>query len=247
MIQNATQARAICRLCGALLTDTSVPCWCWYCHKKLAAEDIIGGKPQRFKPPVVGTAASYSGNAGKDQQQPKTLLTRIVRAIDKWDGSDKPITRLTFRDKKYTYLMVFVLALVTSVCIAAAGALDGNLWTSIIGAWVTFATVLVFTFKWMQLKRIPIDPNVQPFPPKPKHTAWHTSGFDIGAVYMVGAYITGIITFFACWAYAIATYGLFLGLGLGWFPASVIAIIVGLLWPVIALGGAVLLAVISSH
>jgi len=56
-----------------------------------------------------------------------------------------------------------------------------------------------------------------------------------GRIYDIGLYATAAITFIGCWIYAVVSYGWFLGLGLGWFPAAVIGIIAGLLWPLIAL------------
>lgn len=50
------------------------------------------------------------------------------------------------------------------------------------------------------------------------------------------AYVVGGIVFVVAWVYAIATYGLFLGIGLGWIPAAFIGAIAGLLWPVVVLG-----------
>lgn len=49
------------------------------------------------------------------------------------------------------------------------------------------------------------------------------------------ACLFGVPTFLACWAYAIATYGWFLGGGLGWLPALCIAGLVGILWPLVLL------------
>ena len=46
--------------------------------------------------------------------------------------------------------------------------------------------------------------------------------------------LLGILTFFGCWIYAVATYGWFLGLSLGWIPSIIIAGIVMLLSPLIA-------------
>jgi hypothetical protein len=46
--------------------------------------------------------------------------------------------------------------------------------------------------------------------------------------------LLGILTFFSCWIYAVATYGWFLGLSLGWIPSIIIAGIVMLLSPLIA-------------
>lgn len=50
-----------------------------------------------------------------------------------------------------------------------------------------------------------------------------------------GFYIVGGIVFLLAWLYAVVTYGLFLGLGLGWLPALVIGFIAGILWPFILL------------
>ena len=61
--------------------------------------------------------------------------------------------------------------------------------------------------------------------------------------YGIGFAIVGGLSFIAAWLYAIATYGFFLGVGLGWIPAAVIGFIAGLLWPLLllVLGGLVLL------
>jgi len=59
-------------------------------------------------------------------------------------------------------------------------------------------------------------------------------------VYVWGFWIVGIITFLATWAYAISTYGFFLGVGLGWIPAAVIGALAGALWPLLLFGGALL-------
>lgn len=53
--------------------------------------------------------------------------------------------------------------------------------------------------------------------------------------YMVGAMITGAIAFFAIWIYAFASWGLLIGLAIGWLPALIGATIVGLLWPLVVL------------
>ena len=58
--------------------------------------------------------------------------------------------------------------------------------------------------------------------------------------------IVGLITFLWCWGYAISQWGWFIGLGVGWFPASIIAILAGFatfgLWPLAALGIVLLIA-----
>ena len=53
--------------------------------------------------------------------------------------------------------------------------------------------------------------------------------------YNIGFWITSVITFLGCWIYAIAQYGFFIGIGLGWIPSMIIAVIAGLLWPLIAI------------
>lgn len=52
-------------------------------------------------------------------------------------------------------------------------------------------------------------------------------------------YVVGLVTFIGCWIYAVFTYGWFLGVGLGWLPSIVIAIIAAYLWPLllVAIGG----------
>jgi hypothetical protein len=47
--------------------------------------------------------------------------------------------------------------------------------------------------------------------------------------YAIGVGVVGIPTFLGCWAYAVAQYGWFLGLGLGWLPAAFIGTIAGLI------------------
>lgn len=51
------------------------------------------------------------------------------------------------------------------------------------------------------------------------------------SIYKVVSVLIGIVAFFASWAYAVASYGWFLGLGLGWIPALVIGVIAALVWP----------------
>ena len=65
--------------------------------------------------------------------------------------------------------------------------------------------------------------------------------------YKIGYWITSVLTFFICWIYAIASYGFFLGLGLGWIPSIVIAVIVGALWPlaVLAVLGLIIIVCIA--
>lgn len=68
---------------------------------------------------------------------------------------------------------------------------------------------------------------------------------DEDLIYWGGAVLVGVVAFAGGWAYAIGTYGLFLGLGLGWIPALFVGLIVGLLWPLV-LAGAFLLFMIAQ-
>jgi len=54
-------------------------------------------------------------------------------------------------------------------------------------------------------------------------------------VYEVVAKITGFIVFIGCYIYCIASYGFLLGVGLGWLPSLIVAVIAGALWPLLAL------------
>jgi hypothetical protein len=56
---------------------------------------------------------------------------------------------------------------------------------------------------------------------------------DLSPWYVKGFWFVAVIAFFSCWIYAVNKYGLFLGLGLGWFPSAIIAIIAGTLWPIL--------------
>jgi hypothetical protein len=46
--------------------------------------------------------------------------------------------------------------------------------------------------------------------------------------------IVTVLTFFGCWGYAIALWGWFIGIGLGWIPALVFAVIVAWFFPLAA-------------
>jgi len=53
--------------------------------------------------------------------------------------------------------------------------------------------------------------------------------------YEIGFWITAVITFLTAWIYCIVSYGFLLGVGLGWLPAIITAIVAGALWPLVAL------------
>lgn len=54
-------------------------------------------------------------------------------------------------------------------------------------------------------------------------------------LYDVGFFMVAVPVFVAVWVMAIDSYGLLLGLGLGWFPAVVVAVLSGTIWPVLLL------------
>ena len=63
--------------------------------------------------------------------------------------------------------------------------------------------------------------------------------------YSIGFVITGLITFLGSWIYCIATYGFLLGVGLGWLPSIIVAVIAGALWPLIALAIVLAIAIVA--
>ena len=63
--------------------------------------------------------------------------------------------------------------------------------------------------------------------------------------YATGAIVVGGITFVASWIYCVITYGFLLGVGLGWLPSIITAIIAGAIWPVLVIGGFVVAIVIA--
>ena len=64
--------------------------------------------------------------------------------------------------------------------------------------------------------------------------------------YEKGFWITFVISFTVSWLYAIATYGFFLGVGLGWLPSAVIAFVAGLLWPLIVIAIVLLILIVCG-
>ena len=52
--------------------------------------------------------------------------------------------------------------------------------------------------------------------------------------YSVGAVITGFLAFAAVWLYAISQWGLLFGLIFGWIPALIAGVVMGFLWPIVA-------------
>jgi hypothetical protein len=51
--------------------------------------------------------------------------------------------------------------------------------------------------------------------------------------YSAGTVIVVILTFLGSWGYCIAQYGYLMGVGFGWIPSIIVAIVAGFLWPLI--------------
>ena len=66
--------------------------------------------------------------------------------------------------------------------------------------------------------------------------------------YFLGRKICTVILFIGAWIYCVATYGFLIGVGLGWLPSIIFAVIAGYLWPLwlICIVGLVLLLLYSN-
>ncbi len=60
---------------------------------------------------------------------------------------------------------------------------------------------------------------------------------DGGSIYWAIGYILAIVTFFASWAFAIASWGFLLGVGLGWIPSFFIGLIAFAIGPALVFLG----------
>lgn len=56
-----------------------------------------------------------------------------------------------------------------------------------------------------------------------------------GETYARGFAWVAIPTFIGSWIWCIASYGFLFGVGLGWLPSIIVAVVAGALWPVIVL------------
>lgn len=54
-------------------------------------------------------------------------------------------------------------------------------------------------------------------------------------VYWVMAWIVGVLVFIGAWIYCIVHYGFLLGVGLGWLPSAIVAVVAGMLWPLVVI------------
>ena len=63
---------------------------------------------------------------------------------------------------------------------------------------------------------------------------------------MVGVWIVGVISFIAIWLYSLASWGLLIGLMIGWIPALIGGVILGFLWPLVVLAVIGLIILLSN-
>jgi hypothetical protein len=84
-----------------------------------------------------------------------------------------------------------------------------------------------------------VFPEEKPTPvPKGFYDRPSTSGgIPWGTIYAGGGFICGLLTFIGSWIYCISTYGYLLGVGLGWLPSAIAALIVGYTWPLLLVIG----------
>jgi hypothetical protein len=61
----------------------------------------------------------------------------------------------------------------------------------------------------------------------------------MGNAYHIGYWITWVLVFLAVWIGCSLQYG-FMGFALAWMPAAIIATVIAFLWPLILLGGIVI-------
>jgi hypothetical protein len=52
-------------------------------------------------------------------------------------------------------------------------------------------------------------------------------------MYLLGGWVTGFITFLGSWIWCVTEYGFLVGVGLGWFPSAIVAVIAGWSWPLV--------------
>lgn len=65
--------------------------------------------------------------------------------------------------------------------------------------------------------------------------------------YFATGTLFAIPTFFGCWIYCVFTYGFLLGVGLGWLPAAICAVVMVWLWPIAALAIVGVVGVLLSY
>lgn len=59
---------------------------------------------------------------------------------------------------------------------------------------------------------------------------------DIATLYVIAAYIIGILSGICIWGYSIISWGILFGLMFGWIPALIGGFILGIFWPLVLIG-----------
>jgi hypothetical protein len=78
---------------------------------------------------------------------------------------------------------------------------------------------------------------------QPALTVAQTAAISYAGIGFAFGVAAGVVTFIGTWVYCATTYGLVLGLGLGWFPAAICAGIIG--WATVFLWGPALLIILA--
>lgn len=85
---------------------------------------------------------------------------------------------------------------------------------------------------WLRAQATPGDGQPEAHGPRSEWT-FTLRGLQEFPWYSVGFWITSFVAFVSTWIYCIAAYGFLIGVGLGWLPSFIVAIIAGAAWPVL--------------
>jgi hypothetical protein len=65
--------------------------------------------------------------------------------------------------------------------------------------------------------------------------------------YWIGYWISWVLIFVGCWIYCVAEYGFLLGVGLGWLPSLIVALVASFFWPLLLLGVVWIIILLTRH
>ena len=82
---------------------------------------------------------------------------------------------------------------------------------------------------WWKYRRLPQLPTIAWNADRAEELFWGLFKF----LYFTVSFLIGVAAFLVAWSYAVTTYGLFLGIGLGIFPSFVIGCVAAVLWPIV--------------
>lgn len=54
-------------------------------------------------------------------------------------------------------------------------------------------------------------------------------------IYRQGFLLTAVLVFLGSWGYCVLNYGFLIGVGLGWIPAAITALVIAAIWPFVLL------------